>query len=282
MWAAWTSSLPWSSSTTTTTKSAGAADYTSSAAATSASLPSVAPPVSHLPQWRLFSTVSRQISRRWSHASPQSVRRAVAAAAAVTALIGAVAVARGACRRSSSCSTQSGGGRGEALCPSTQVGADANTQAEEECMSAVVKGRNDNDSGGADDIQFADPAVSAFNAYVRRIKRQKESVLLSAIAQLESAAAELKASQSSAEETSAESTEEEGKVAQLQAKVYRAAVVADELLTQWICSLDGVPVRQREDLKQRRKELVQSAAVLSQRIAPHLHPIPSVPAQEAQ
>ncbi|TPP54692.1 Protein kinase domain family protein [Leishmania donovani] len=144
---------------------------------------------------------------------------------------------------------------------------------------------------GDDDIEFANPAESAFFSYVRRAKKQKEAPLLAALTYLETAVAELvEVRRRHAHDDSFVGDEavravkvsnidsggnrndvgDSGAVAEAQAKVHRLAVAADELLTQWICSLDGVPVRQSEVLKQRRKALVQEAAALTRRISPHL------------
>ncbi|KPA78233.1 hypothetical protein ABB37_06390 [Leptomonas pyrrhocoris] len=272
MWAAWTSS-----SMTTPTSSAGAAESTPSVAAALASSPS--PVASQIPQWRLLTAVSQRVAQKWPRTLPQLTRLTVAVAA-VAALVGTVVFARGAhqrCRRRR-LPTSTGEDEEDVPHASSHTGAGASAD--------TSKQQDDSD---ADAIQFADPAESAFNAYVQRLRRQKEPVLLSAIAQLESAAAELKAAQHAAEHPNAEGDQNEMEreggdgddgVAQVAAKVHRAAVVADELLTQWICSLDGVPVRQSKHLKQRRKELVQRAALLSQRIAPYLHPAASATLRE--
>lgn len=263
MWAAWTSA----SSTD------AAAAPAPSVSAALASAPCAASPASQFPQWRLLTTVPRHISVRWSRLPPLSKRLATAAGAvAVAALVGAAVLPRGTGRPRASTSSE---GRGAAR--KTEDGKEAPSQLQQQQHSPAPTAAEE-EAGAGDDIQFADPAESAFKAYVHRIKRQKESVLLSAIAQLESTAAELHAAASLASAEERSGTADDGRraeVAQLTAKVHRCAVVADELLTQWICSLDGVPVRQREDLKQRRRELVQRATQLSGRIAPYLHPAPS-------
>lgn len=256
MWAAWS---PFASASVSESPSAAAASP--SVAVTLASAPTAAS-ASHPPQWRLLTTLSQRISTRWSRLPPPTTRQLVTAAAAVAAAAAAVAVVV-------SRTTPTGSGRskgndlGGASCDASHAPRDEGDNSAAASTSTAAEG----------DISFADPAVSAFNAYVHRIRRQKEATLLSAITQLETAAAELHVAQasSSAAAASPRDNNKDDDVAQLVARTHRCAVVADELLTQWICSLDGVPVRQRDDLKQRRKELVQGAAMLSQRIAPYLH-----------
>ncbi|KAL7700891.1 hypothetical protein NQL31_005592 [Lotmaria passim] len=263
MWAAWTSSF---SSTSTNDAPTGGVEASSSVASVLASSPSAVSPSSQFPQWRLLATMSRRLSNTWhrllSFSSASSRQRivvgAAAAAAVVSTLAGAIVVARNARRHGGSHSTVSTTGE----------------EMDQDCTAAQG---NTATIQQDDAIEFADPAESAFNAYLRRIQKQKESVLRRALAQLESASAELKAAQDAAavgivsSNVANRGASETNDAVQLQAKVHRAAVVADELLTQWICSLDGLPVRQREGLRQRRKELIENAAGLHQRIAPYLN-----------
>lgn len=113
-----------------------------------------------------------------------------------------------------------------------------------------------------DTIAFVDPATSAFASYVHRVKRLKEEPLMKVLGLLESAAAQLeKAPPKDAEAT-----------AMLREQVHQHALYADELLTQLICGLDGVPVRSSEELKQKRKGLIMEASALASRITPYLAP----------
>jgi hypothetical protein len=261
MWAAWTAS-PTSSPSSSVTDAAASTQSVAAVLDTSS--------LAGFPQRRLLSTASRCAREKWSQlrTSPSSVRSTVAVAAGVIVVVVIAGVMRTRCAR------RSGG-----TCRHRRCGYDGT----DENASTAAKGSDDVDNVDGDDIDFADPAESAFNAYVHRIKRQKESVLVSAITQLESAVAELESSRDAAETSTVKddaNNSNDGHLVELRAKVHRAAVVADELLTQWICSLDGVPVRGRERLKQRRKELVQNAALLHQRIAPYLHHTPASAATE--
>ncbi|CBZ26843.1 conserved hypothetical protein [Leishmania mexicana MHOM/GT/2001/U1103] len=288
MWASWGSLAP-------AAPELSARTY--AAASSSPSLSTSSAAIAASPQWRLISAISQKASRQLAKYPAQYIYASAAAAFVLTVTTTLLArhlvhrredrVRDG--RRISAASvllhdaaTGSGCAAGKLGCVERAKAAPARRRAED----------------GDDDIEFADPAESAFFSYVRRVQKQKEAPLLAALTDLETAAAELAEVRrrhahhdsfgrgkgdegchhysSDAHGSNIDSggnrkdVGDSGAVAEAQAKVHRLAVVADELLTQWICSLDGVPVRQSEALKQRRKALVQEAAALTRRILPHL------------
>ncbi|GET88329.1 hypothetical protein, conserved [Leishmania tarentolae] len=291
MWALWGSSPPAAPEV-----SAG----TLPAASSSPSLSASSSAIVTFPQWRLISTISRKASGQLSKYPAKHIYASVATTLALTVTI--TFLARHLVHRRGD---HVRGGR--PISAASVLPCDAATGSDcavgklgcvDGAKTAPVRcGAED----GGDDIEFADPVESAFVSYVRRVKQQKEAPFLAALAYLEAAAAELaelrrmhgnhdsfgreeggeggegcNENSSDAHGSNIDNGgsrndfEDRGAVAEAQAKVHRLAVVADELLTQWICSLDGVPVRQSETLKQRRKALVQEAASLTQRISPHL------------
>ncbi|CAJ1008348.1 hypothetical protein Q4I28_003661 [Leishmania naiffi] len=286
MWASWRSSA-------TLTPEASTSAY--AAASPSPLLFSFSSSIAASPQWRLISTISHKACRQLAK-YPAHYIYISAVAGLVFTVTGTVLayhiVHRGeSCerygRRSSASPTLSHGARTSSGCAAGQSGGVKGAKA-----AQVRRGAEKGD----DDIEFADPAERAFFSYVHRIKTQKEAPLLAALTNLETAAAELvevrrrhvpqgdlvkHESSEGGDERGHDSSDahsdgnhddvgDHGVVAEAQAKVYRLAAIADELLTQWICSLDGVPVRQSEALKQQRKALVQEAAALARRISPHL------------
>ncbi|CAG9573419.1 conserved hypothetical protein [Leishmania major strain Friedlin] len=291
MWASWGSSVP-------AAPEVNARTY--AAASSSPSLSTSSSAIVASPQWRLISTISQKASRQLCKYPAQYIYASAAAALVLTVtttLLARHLVQRGEDRvrdgrRMSAASVPPHGAATGSGCAAGKLG----------CMEGAKtaparRGAEDGD----DDIEFADLAESAFFSYLRRVKKQKEAPLLAALTYLEAAVAELAEvrrghayhdsfvedegseggegchhNSSDAHDSSVDSggngndVGDSGAVAEAQAKVHRLAVVADELLTQWICSLDGVPVRQSEALKQRRKALVQEAAALTRRISPHL------------
>ncbi|KAG5479418.1 hypothetical protein LSCM1_04679 [Leishmania martiniquensis] len=248
------------------------------------------------PQWRLVSTLSQKVSRQLARCPVQYIY-ASAAAALVLTVTGSLL----ACHLVHRWKDPVRRGRSNTAVPALSHSATTNCRCSDGKSGSMKWSKAAPARCGAedgDDVDFADPAESAFLAYVHRIRKQKEAPLVAALSNLETAAAELaemrrklshhdnppkgekgdgcdhdssRAYESSTDNGgSHDGAGEDSAVAEAQAKVYRLAVVADELLTQWICSLDGVPVRQSEVLKQRRKALVQEAAALTRRISPHL------------
>ncbi|KAG5505732.1 hypothetical protein JKF63_05068 [Porcisia hertigi] len=291
MWPLWSSLAPTAPETRTGTPS--------TASSSSSSSP---PSVSFVsPQWRLLSLISQRASHQLAKYPAQYIYASTAAGAVFT-VTGTLLV----------CYLLLRGGRGEGRGKSVgrssgpsvlSHGASTSGGGCAAGKSVAVDGaRTDltprETTDGDADIEFADPAESAFSSYLNRIRRQKEAPLLAALTHLEIAAAELAGVRqgsghrirsvrgdgrevhdpvSSREDATPHidggdphDNDDDDAVAEAQAKVHRLAVVADELLTQWICSLDGVPVRQSEALKRRRKVLVQDAAALARRISPHL------------
>ncbi|KAG5502432.1 hypothetical protein JIQ42_05309 [Leishmania sp. Namibia] len=261
------------------------------------SLSSSSSSIDAFPQLRLMSTISQRVFRLLAKYPAQYICASAAAALALT--ITGTLLARCLVHR---WRDRVRGGRQGAAVPALSHGVNTKNGRSVGASGAVgwakaASGRRGAEDGN-DGVDFADPAESAFLAYVRRSRRQKEAPLMAALSDLETAAAQLaelrrrhrhrdsvaEAERGDGYDRDLGGTREgsidsgvdhggafdDGAVSEAQAKVYRLAVVADELLTQWICSLDGVPVRQSEALKQRRKAMVQEAATLTRRISPHL------------
>ncbi|CAD2220856.1 BAG domain containing protein, putative [Angomonas deanei] len=120
-------------------------------------------------------------------------------------------------------------------------------------FSALVRRHHKNDD--SDDFVFADPKETNFLVYMNKLEKNVGTHLKQKIAELEKVAQEEGA------------TDDEA----YWSKVKPLAVTADELLTQYICKLDGVPVQGQEELKAKRKELVNETHELAAKIAPYLH-----------
>ncbi|CAC9485924.1 conserved hypothetical protein [Leishmania infantum JPCM5] len=290
----------WASSGSSAPAAPEVSARTYAAASPSPSLSASSSAIVASPQWRLISTISQKASRQLAKYPAQYIYASAAAALALTVtttLLARHLVHRGEDRvrdgrQISAASVPPHGAATGSGCAADKLGCVEGTKTAPARRGAV---------DGDDDIEFANPAESAFFSYVRRAKKQKEAPLLAALTYLETAVAELvevrrrhahddsfvgdegceggegcNHNSSDAQVSNIDSggnrndVGDSGAVAEAQAKVHRLAVAADELLTQWICSLDGVPVRQSEVLKQRRKALVQEAAALTRRISPHL------------
>ncbi|KAK7200112.1 hypothetical protein NESM_000061200 [Novymonas esmeraldas] len=256
MWAAWTSSASAASAAASPSPATAASVPPPSSLAPSSASASSHTATFEFRQWRPLATLARRIARHVSRWPPQLRVAASAAAVLACCVAGSLGVRRLVCRGSGGAVRR---GSSAFLPPRSAAGGPT-------CGDDTAVSRD------GDDISFTDPAESAFVGYLHRIKRQKEAPLLNTLDQLEDAAAALTALRRPRGDGAADEVVDEGAVAEAQARVYRLAAAADELLTQWICCLDGIPVRHSEALKQRRKALVHEAAALTRRILPHLPP----------
>lgn len=125
--------------------------------------------------------------------------------------------------------------------------------------SGPAKGKGDDDDDG---VVFIDPALSRFTAALNAAKRNKEAPLLRVLQDLQDLVEERHSS-----------SPERGDPAlydDLCKAIEAKACLADELLTQYMVSLDGLPVNGRPELKARRKAVVQEASTLGERFAVYM------------
>ncbi|CCW70306.1 unnamed protein product [Phytomonas sp. Hart1] len=138
-----------------------------------------------------------------------------------------------------------------------------------------------------DGIVFADPVESLFETILKSCVKSREMELLKLLDELESSVEkrdalrkrfpkEQEGIKSAEELIGAEDTDNvvEGNVEELITRlnydIEFQALQSDELLTQYVVLLDGLPVQGRSNLKQRRRALIQTAIALADRITPHL------------
>lgn len=154
-------------------------------------------------------------------------------------------------------------------------------------------GRDDGNGLTMDEIEFADPRDSRFTAYLNKCRKSKKAVFLDVIQELQDFVAlrdALPSSTSSATGVSTSTSDGDNTDVDMDSQRYAGltrciefkALQADELLTQFIVMLDGLPVGDRADLKARRKDIVKEAVARAALFAPYLKMKPVVEVEEEE
>lgn len=125
-----------------------------------------------------------------------------------------------------------------------------------------------------DDIDFADPANDRFERLVRNYVETHVRPLTEMTEQLALLGAEMEevTAVCAAPETTEQLSIAMARRTRLKELIQQSALQADELLTQYMVRLDGLPTSGNVELKKRRRELIQNAHQYADRIAPFLHP----------